>query len=81
MRKLTPRALGRLIATYEMKIFVQGIIWRIDSFDQWGVQLGKVLADAILKELETMSDGAPVDLSHHDASTAALLRAFAEQRE
>ena len=51
-QKLTPRTLGSLIALYEHKIFTQGIIWNINSFDQWGVELGKQLAKAILPELE-----------------------------
>ena len=51
VQKLTPRTLGRLIALYEHKIFVQGVIWNINSFDQWGVELGKQLASAILPEL------------------------------
>ena len=68
--ELTPRTLGALIALYEHKIFVQGTIWRINSFDQWGVQLGKVLADAILPEL---SGGAR---RPHDSSTTGLINAF-----
>lgn len=66
--KLTPRVLGGLIAMYEHKIFVQGIVWRINSFDQWGVELGKQLAKAILPEL---SGNEPV--SGHDASTNGLM--------
>jgi glucose-6-phosphate isomerase len=67
--RLTPERLGALIALYEHKIFVQGMIWNINSFDQWGVELGKQLARAILPELEP---GAAVGA--HDASTAALIR-------
>jgi glucose-6-phosphate isomerase len=52
-KKLTPETLGSLIALYEHKIFVQGVIWNIFSFDQWGVELGKQLANQILPELET----------------------------
>ncbi len=70
-RKLTPRTLGRLIALYEHKIFVQGVIWNINSFDQWGVELGKQLAQAILPELEGV---APV--CSHDGSTNALINYF-----
>jgi glucose-6-phosphate isomerase len=77
VNKLTPFNLGMLIAAYEMKIFVQGIIWRINSFDQWGVELGKVLAQKILKEEEELIAGKSVDLSGHDSSTAGLLRHFA----
>jgi glucose-6-phosphate isomerase len=72
--KLTPSVLGQLIALYEHKIFVQGIIWDIFSFDQWGVELGKILAKAILPELE--ADG---DLAH-DASTNALIQYFRMHR-
>ncbi len=68
--KLTPSVLGQLVALYEHKIFVQGIIWDIYSFDQWGVELGKILAKAILPELE--SD----DALNHDASTNALIAYF-----
>jgi glucose-6-phosphate isomerase len=78
--KLTPKTLGMLVAAYEHKIFVQGIIWRINSFVQWGVELGKVLAKTILSEEERLLAGEDVDLSHHDASTAGLLQAFAAKR-
>jgi len=79
--RLTPYSLGMLVAAYEHKIFVQGVIWRINSFDQWGVELGKVLAKTILSEEETLLSGDEVDLSHHDSSTAGLLRRFAERQE
>jgi glucose-6-phosphate isomerase len=69
---LTPRLLGSLIALYEHSVFVQGTIWDIDSFDQWGVELGKVLAKAIIPELE--SDEEPA-LSH-DTSTNTLIRRY-----
>jgi glucose-6-phosphate isomerase len=68
-RKLTPRTLGSLIALYEHKIFVQGTIWNIDSFDQWGVELGKQLAQLILPELSGEPARKP-----HDSSTERLLR-------
>jgi glucose-6-phosphate isomerase len=71
IKKLTPKALGSLIALYEHKIFVQGIIWRINSFDQWGVELGKMLASKILPELSMQ---APSTL--HDASTNHLINRF-----
>jgi glucose-6-phosphate isomerase len=71
MDKITPYSLGRLIALYEHKIFVQGVIWNIFSFDQWGVELGKQLAGKILPELQ---DGEPV-LSH-DSSTNGLINAY-----
>jgi glucose-6-phosphate isomerase len=74
-KKLTPRVLGSLIAMYEHKIFVQGIIWNIFSFDQWGVELGKQLANKILPELK---DDTPV--TTHDPSTNGLINAFKEMR-
>jgi glucose-6-phosphate isomerase len=67
-RRLTPRALGTLIALYEHKIFVQGIIWDVNSFDQWGVELGKQLAGKILPELEST-----VRVESHDSSTNGLI--------
>ncbi|MBW2611689.1 MAG: glucose-6-phosphate isomerase [Deltaproteobacteria bacterium] len=70
-RQLTPRVLGSLIAMYEHKIFVQGVIWNIFSFDQWGVELGKQLAAGILPELK---DDGPV--RSHDASTNGLINAY-----
>ncbi len=70
-RKLTPHTLGSLIAMYEHKIFVQGIIWNINSFDQWGVELGKQLAKAILPELET-----PGEITTHDVSTNSLINHY-----
>ena len=68
LERLTPRALGALIALYEHKVFVEGVLWGIDSFDQWGVELGKTLAKAVLGELQGGAAGA------HDPSTAALIR-------
>jgi glucose-6-phosphate isomerase len=73
-QKLTPRTLGSLIAMYEHKIFVQGIIWNINSFDQWGVELGKQLAKKILPEL---TSDAPV--TTHDASTNGLIEHYKKQ--
>jgi glucose-6-phosphate isomerase len=70
-KKLTPRTLGTIIAFYEHKIFVQGAIWNIFSFDQWGVELGKVLAKKILPELTS-----PDTISSHDASTNGLINYF-----
>jgi glucose-6-phosphate isomerase len=69
--KLTPRRLGQLIALYEHKIFTQGIIWNINSFDQWGVELGKQLAKAILPELNGSSE-----VTSHDSSTNGLINYF-----
>jgi glucose-6-phosphate isomerase len=75
MDSLTPAALGKLIALYEHSVYVQGVIWDVDSFDQWGVELGKVLAGRIVPELE--SEG---DLSH-DSSTNALIRWYRGRRK
>ncbi|MCG8322201.1 MAG: glucose-6-phosphate isomerase [Cytophagales bacterium] len=74
--KLTPRTLGSLIAMYEHKIFVQGVIWNIFSFDQWGVELGKQLAKKILPELESETL-----ISSHDASTNGLINAYKKMRD
>jgi glucose-6-phosphate isomerase len=76
IKKITPFTLGQLIALYEHKIFVQGIIWNIFSFDQWGVELGKQLANKILPELET--DEA---VSGHDSSTNSLINSYKEMRK
>ena len=75
IKKITPFTLGQLIAFYEHKIFVQGIIWNIFSFDQWGVELGKQLANKILPELNTDE---PV--SSHDSSTNGLINIFKQLR-
>ncbi|WP_340066254.1 glucose-6-phosphate isomerase [Ascidiimonas aurantiaca] len=74
INKLTPFSLGALIALYEHKIFVQGVIWNIYSYDQWGVELGKQLASKILKEMKTG------DFTDHDASTINLLKHFNKNR-
>jgi len=74
-KKLTPEVLGSLIAAYEHKIFVQGVIWNVFSFDQWGVELGKQLAGKILPELK---DQTPV--SGHDSSTNMLINKFKDWR-
>ena len=74
--QLTPRTLGSLIALYEHSVFTQGAIWDIDSFDQWGVELGKVLAQRIAGELQDPEAGA----AQHDSSTAALLRRYMRLR-
>ncbi|MDB4947249.1 MAG: Glucose-6-phosphate isomerase [Labilithrix sp.] len=75
VQKVTPRTLGSLIAMYEHKIFVQGVIWNINSYDQWGVELGKQLAQKILPELE-----APGEVTSHDASTNGLINLFKSRR-
>ncbi len=74
-RKLTPRTLGSLVAMYEHKIFVQGVIWNIFSFDQWGVELGKQLAKKILPELENDET-----VSSHDESTNGLINAWKQMK-
>ncbi|MFC5408651.1 glucose-6-phosphate isomerase [Larkinella bovis] len=76
VRQITPRTLGSLIAMYEHKIFTQGVIWNIFSFDQWGVELGKQLANRILPEL---ADNKPV--SSHDSSTNGLINYYKELRK
>jgi glucose-6-phosphate isomerase len=75
--RLTPETLGKLVALYEHSVFTQGTIWRINSFDQWGVELGKVLAQRIIPELESAS--APA--LGHDSSTNALIRRYRKLRE
>jgi glucose-6-phosphate isomerase len=67
--RLTPEVLGKLIALYEHAVFTQGVIWNIDSFDQWGVELGKVLAQRIIPELESKEEP-PLP---HDSSTNNLI--------
>ena len=74
---LTPAALGRLVALYEHKVFVQGSIWRVNSFDQWGVELGKALAGRIAPELESREE----PTLRHDSSTKALIRRYRRLRD
>ena len=73
--RLTPETLGKLIALYEHKVFVQGTIWHINSFDQWGVELGKVLANRIVPELSNDSE------LKHDSSTNTLIRRYRKFRQ
>ncbi|HQZ18926.1 MAG TPA: glucose-6-phosphate isomerase, partial [Vicinamibacteria bacterium] len=75
LKKVTPRSLGSLIALYEHKIFTQGILWNINSFDQWGVELGKQLAKAILPELE-----GGMKVKTHDSSTNGLINYYKANR-
>jgi glucose-6-phosphate isomerase len=75
-KKLDPRTLGSLIAMYEHKIFVQGVIWNIFSFDQWGVELGKQLAKKVLPELVNEEE-----IQTHDSSTNGLINAYKEMRK
>jgi glucose-6-phosphate isomerase len=74
--KLTPKALGTLVALYEHNVFTQGAVWNIDSFDQWGVELGKVLAKRIIPELESRAEP---ELKH-DSSTNALIQRYRQSR-
>jgi len=76
LQELTPDTLGKLVALYEHSVFTQGVIWQIDSFDQWGVELGKVLAKKIIGELE----GAGPAKGAHDSSTTALIEHYRKQR-
>jgi glucose-6-phosphate isomerase len=75
--KLTPEVLGKLIALYEHCVFTQGVLWRLNSFDQWGVELGKVLAQRIIPELESETDPALA----HDSSTNNLIRRYREMKK
>ncbi len=77
LERLTPEALGKLVALYEHSVFIQGAIWQIDSFDQWGVELGKALAARIIPELET---GAKCQLKH-DSSTNSLIRRYRRSKK
>jgi glucose-6-phosphate isomerase len=76
VERLTPQSLGALVALYEHSVFTQGAIWRIDSFDQWGVELGKVLAQRIIPELESPSEPRLA----HDGSTNNLIRRLRKMR-
>jgi len=75
--KLTPETLGKLVALYEHSVFTQGVIWNIDSFDQWGVELGKVLAQRIIRELESQAEPS----LNHDSSTNNLIRQYRKDKE
>ena len=75
--KLTPETLGKLVALYEHSVFTQGVIWNIDSFDQWGVELGKVLAQRIIPELESEAEPG----FNHDSSTNNLIRRYRKHKE
>ena len=75
--KLTPEALGKLVALYEHSVFTQGTIWHIDSFDQWGVELGKVLAQRIIPEIESATEPKLA----HDTSTNGLIRRYRSLRQ
>ena len=76
VRRIDPYTLGMLIALYEHKFFTQGVIWQINSFDQWGVELGKQLAKVILPELKS-----DAEVTGHDGSTNGLINAYKELRQ
>jgi glucose-6-phosphate isomerase len=71
-RRLTPETLGKLVALYEHSVFTQGVIWNVNPFDQWGVELGKVLAQRIVPELESKTE----PNLDHDTSTNNLIRRY-----
>ena len=75
--RLTPETLGKLVALYEHSVFTQGVLWNIDSFDQWGVELGKVLAQRIIPEIES----GPEPMLNHDSSTNNLIRRYRKLKE
>jgi glucose-6-phosphate isomerase len=75
--RLTPEVLGKLVALYEHAVFTQGTIWQINSFDQWGVELGKVLAQRIIPELESKTE----PTLGHDSSTNNLIRRYRQQKD
>src|SRR6202040_4481111 len=77
LERLTPAVLGKLVALYEHSVFTQGAIWQIDSFDQWGVELGKVLAQRIIGELESRAE----PTLGHDSSTNSLIRRYRKLKE
>jgi glucose-6-phosphate isomerase len=74
--QLSPESLGKLVALYEHAVFTQGAIWQINSFDQWGVELGKVLAQRIVPEVESQTE----PLLGHDSSTNSLIRRYRKIR-
>jgi len=75
--RLTPETLGKLVALYEHSVFTQGVIWDVDSFDQWGVELGKVLAQRIIPELESSAE----PKLDHDSSTNTLIRRYRTRKD
>ncbi|NQW03100.1 MAG: glucose-6-phosphate isomerase, partial [Acidobacteria bacterium] len=77
MQRLTPAALGTLVALYEHSVFTQGVIWNINSFDQWGVELGKALAQTIVDQLESAAEPE----LEHDSSTNSLIRRYGKMRD
>ena len=77
LERLTPDSFGKLVATYEHKVFVQGTIWQVNSFDQWGVELGKVLANRIIPELA----GGNKSALEHDSSTNTLIQRYRSKKK
>jgi glucose-6-phosphate isomerase len=77
IERLTPAALGKLVALYEHSVFTQGTIWRINSFDQWGVELGKALAARIIPELESVAE----QKLNHDSSTNTIIRRYRKSKK
>jgi glucose-6-phosphate isomerase len=77
VESLTPHSLGTLVALYEHSVFTQGAIWHIDSFDQWGVELGKQLANKVIPQLQDASE----PRLEHDSSTNALIRRYRAARK
>ncbi|HWF58881.1 MAG TPA: glucose-6-phosphate isomerase, partial [Nitrospira sp.] len=77
MERLTPATLGALVALYEHSVFTQGVIWHIDSFDQWGVELGKVLAQRIIPELKNKTE----PTLNHDSSSNKLIRRYRKLKD
>ena len=77
IERLTPAALGKLVALYEHSVFTQGTIWQIDSFDQWGVELGKALAARIIPELESVAE----QKLNHDSSTNTIIRRYRKSKK
>ena len=75
--QLSPETLGKLVALYEHSVFVQGVIWNINSFDQWGVELGKALAQRIVPELKSIEE----PKLEHDSSTNALIRRYRQLQQ
>jgi glucose-6-phosphate isomerase len=76
IERLTPEVLGKLVALYEHNVFTQSVIWNINAFDQWGVELGKKLAQRIVPELESPTE----PTLHHDSSTNALIHRYRNWR-
>jgi glucose-6-phosphate isomerase len=79
VERLSPHSLGALVALYEHSVFVQGVIWNIDSFDQWGVELGKQLAGTVASQLKRDANAPDIPLAH-DSSTNTLIERYRQSR-